>query len=131
MKHQKLKFEKLLEEYVYNISVKIIDLVDGETQASLIRLFTSINKELSPIVKQSKAEVKAIKQLIVIHQIAIEITLSYISRVDKLLEKAKKISPSTARNMALIASYLSLKNRYSVALINAQALQQKDIDRLQ
>lgn len=128
MKHYKLKFAKLLEEYVFKISIEVIDLVDSKTQTLLIGLFTSINKELPLVEKQSIAEVETIKRLIALHQTTIEATLSYILRVDKLIEKAKKTIPNTAQNVVLVASYLSLKKRYSVALIKAQALQQKDIN---
>lgn len=127
----KLKFAKLLEQYVFGVTGKFIDLVDSETQTRLIKLFNSINKQLPLLAKQSKAEVKAIERLIAIHQITIDATLVCISRVDKLLEKAQKTIPNTAKNIALIASYLSLKNRYSVALIKVQALQKRDINSIE
>jgi hypothetical protein len=131
MKDPQLKFEKLLEQYVFKVTIEIIDLVSSKTQTKLIQLFTSINKEPSPRAKQSKAEVKAIRRLIAIHQITIEVTLGYILRVDDLIEKARKTIPNTAKNVVLIASYLSLKNRYSVALVKVQALQQKDINSIE
>lgn len=127
MGHKKLELGKLLEHYVFSVSETFIDLVDSNTQTKLIELFNSINKPL-PKVKQSKADVKAIELLIAIHQLTIEATRSYILRIDNLVEKAEKTIPSTAKNIILIASYLSLKNRYSVALVKVQALQQKDID---
>lgn len=127
MGHKKLELGKLLEHYVFSVSETFIDLVDSNTQTKLIELFNSINKPL-PKVKQSKADVKAIGLLIAIHQLTIEATRSYILRIDNLVEKAEKTIPSTAKNIILIASYLSLKNRYSVALVKVQALQQKDID---
>lgn len=127
MGHKKLELGKLLEHYVFSVSETFIDLVDSNTQTKLIELFNIINKPL-PKVKQSKADVKAIELLIAIHQLTIEATRSYILRIDNLVEKAEKTIPSTAKNIILIASYLSLKNRYSVALVKVQALQQKDID---
>ena len=130
MGRNKPKFGKLLEQYVFSIAEKFIGLVDSKTQTGLIRLFSSINKELPLIIKQSKAETKAIK-IMATRQITIETTLSYIVRIDILLEKAEKTIPNTARTIALISRYLSLKNKYSVALIKDRTLQQKDINRLE
>ena len=131
MEHNQLKFGNLLEHYVFSVALKFIDHVDSKSQTRLIELFNSINKELPPKAELSKAEVRAIERLIAIHQITIETTLTYILRVDKLLKKAEKIIPSTAKNVVLIASYLSLKNRYSVALVKVQALQQNNISSLE
>lgn len=130
MGHNKLTFGKLLEQYVFSVTGKFIALVDSKTQAKLIRLYTSINKELPLPVKPSKAEIKAIKGLIAIRQITIDTTLSYILRVDILVDKAEKTIPNTVKNIALLGRYLYLRNKYSVALIKIQALQQKDINRL-
>ncbi|SFC26178.1 hypothetical protein [Spirosoma endophyticum] len=128
MEHNKLKFSNLLEQYVYGITSIYIAHVDSEAQSKLIKLFNSINKELPLRAKQSKGEVSAIKQLIAAHQIKINLTLSYILRVDTLVVKAEKISPNSVKTVRLISRYLSLKNKYSDALVKIRVLQKKDID---
>ena len=130
MGYNKLKFGILLEQYVFSVTEKFIGFVDSKNQTRLIRLFNKINKEIPLQVKPSRAEVKAIERMIAIHQFAIEAILAYILRIDKLVEKAEKTIPNTAKNIILIASYLSLKNRYSVALVKIRVLQQKDINSL-
>lgn len=44
MVHTQLKFEKILELYVFRVTEGIIDRVDVKTQAKLIKLYSSINK---------------------------------------------------------------------------------------
>lgn len=130
MGHNKLKFSKLLEQYVFSVSEKFIGLVDREAQAELIRLFTSTDKEQLLNVKPLKVEINAIEELIASHQVTIDTTLSYMIRIDTLVEKAEKTIPSTSKNSGLISRYLSLKNKYGVALIKVRALQQTDINRI-
>ena len=131
MKHHQLPFDKLLEHYVFRVTLEIIDLVDSKTQTRLIRLFTRINKEPSPGAKQSVADVKTSKRLIALHQITIDTILSSISKVDTLIAKAQKAYPLSAQTKALMTRYVALKNRYLVALVKVQVLQQSHINRLE
>ncbi|WP_460995460.1 hypothetical protein [Spirosoma harenae] len=45
MVYTKLKFEKILELYVFRVAEGFIDRVDAETQAKLIRMINDINNE--------------------------------------------------------------------------------------
>lgn len=40
-----MKFDKILELYVFKVTERFIDQVEAKTQAKLIKLFISINKK--------------------------------------------------------------------------------------
>ncbi|MBD2756389.1 hypothetical protein [Spirosoma validum] len=140
MKHHKIPFNKLIENYVFSVSKKYIEEVGEDAQNKLINLFIHVGNEphpepvAKPISRRRSyrdERIKTIEHLISIHQACIDATRNYILFYDQLLSQVSQNIVSQERRCRLTSHYQSLKTKYMDYLTKLQEFQQLERSKLQ